>query len=305
MLLAIESYRAWRAYGIDGGLKAIKEAGFDGVDFSFYWDAAKELCGEDYRENAKKIREALDRYGLACNQAHAPFDFLVGMPQDDSCFAYLSIKRAIEMAGIIGIDHIVVHGVAVPEGAVSRASLDYNYAYFKSFEPLLQSCHVKLAVENLMASCTYPDIWSEMLTRLDSESYVGLVDVGHAWLRAYKPTFFIGFNCYPSFVKYIQTSKDNALRNWPDFIRRVKPGYLKGLHIQDTHGIERNMDEHLVPFLANIDFDDLIAALKEVGYEGDFTMEAPRFLDFYANQGLLEPALRFAEEIGRNLIKRF
>lgn len=279
MLLAIESYRAWRAYGIDGGLKAIKEAGFDGVDFSFYWDAAKELCGEDYRENAKKIREALDRYGLACNQAHAPFDFLVGMPQDDSCFAYLSIKRAIEMAGIIGINHIVVHGVAVPEGAVSRASLDYNYAYFKSFEPLLQSCHVKLAVENLMASCTYPDIWSEMLTRLDSESYVGLVDVGHAWLRA-----------------GIQPG---------DFIRRLEPGYLKGLHIQDTHGIERNMDEHLVPFLANIDFDDLIAALKEVGYEGDFTMEAPRFLDFYAKQGLLEPALRFAEEIGRNLIKRF
>lgn len=279
MLLTIESYRPWESFGIDGGLRAVREAGFDGVDFSFYWDAARELCGDDYRDNALKIREALRKYGLACNQAHAPFSFSYGMEQDDSCFDYLSIRRAVEMCGIIGIDHIVVHGIRVPEGPVSRASIDWNYDYFKAFEPLCREFGVKIAVENLSGCCTYPDLWNELLTRLDSPCFVGLVDVGHAWLRA-----------------GIQPG---------DFIRRLKPGFLKGLHIQDTHGNEQDTDEHLVPFLGTVDFSDLLAALKELGYDGDFTMEVPRFLNFYAEQGLLEPALRFAHDVGRRLLSDF
>ena len=278
MLLTIESYRAWEAYGIDGAFKAIKEAGFDGVDLSFYWKAAPAFCGEDYRENALKIKAALKKYGLVCNQAHAPFDYLCGMARDESCFEYISIVRAIEACGIIGIDHIVVHGVAVPEGPVSRSSIEYNLEYFRSLEPVAQANGVKIAVENLSGSCTYPDLWSEQLTQLDSPNFVGLVDVGHAWLRA---------NMQPGV-----------------FIRRVKPGFLKGLHVQDNHGVERMLDEHLAPGLGTIDFDDLLAALREVGYDGDFTLELPRFLDFYAGMGLLDNALRFACEIGRSLIAK-
>ena len=279
MNLAIESYRAWENLGIEGAVKAVKEAGFDAVDWSFYWDAAPALCGEDYREKALEIRNALEKYGLKCSQAHAPFNFTCDMEQEDSCFAYLSIKRAIEACGIIGIDHIVVHGIAVPETAVSGKSLDYNTGFYKKLEPLCRETGVKIAIENLSGAFTYPDLMNEILKRLNSPWFVGLVDVGHAWLRA-----------------GIQPG---------DFIRRLTPGSLKGLHIQDNHGAAGGVDEHLAPFLATVDFPDLLKALKETGYEGDFTLELPRFLKMYADRGLLLPALEFSQAVGRKLIADF
>ena len=275
-LLTIESYRAWENFGIDKGFQMIKEAGFDGLDLSFYWKAAPALCSDDYKEKALEIKNALAKYGLSCTQAHAPFDFLYGMKQDDSCFEYLSIKRAIEACGIIGIDHIVVHGIAMPAPACSKMNMDYNYDFYKGLEPFAKKAGVKIAVENLMSSFSFPDLLNEMIRRLDSPSFIALVDVGHAWLRG-----------------GIQPGA---------FIRQMDKGIVKGLHIQDTHGMDRGIDEHLVPYMANIDFADLIKALKEYGYDGEFTMECPRFLEFYAKQDLLLPALTFAEAVGRKLV---
>ena len=278
-LLAIESYRPWDNFGIDAGFKLIRDAGFDGLDLSFYWNAAKILCGDDYQEKVLEIKTALEKHGLRCNQAHAPFDFRYGMEQNDSCFEYLSIKRAIEACSIIGIDHIVVHGIRVPAPSCSHMNLDYNYSFYKSLEPLCEKYGVKIAVENLMDAFTYPDLLNEILKKLDSPWFIGLVDIGHAWLRG-----------------GIQPG---------DFIRQMDRGVIKGLHIQDTHGMELGIDEHLVPYMANIDFDDLLKALKEYDYQGDFTMECPRFLDFYAKHDLLLPALTFACEIGQKLVKDF
>jgi len=276
MKLAIESYRVWMEYGIEGAVRELKNCGFDAVDWSFYWDAAPALCGDDYLEKAVEIRDALKKYGLSCSQAHAPFDFLCTMEQEDSCFEYVSIKRAIEMAGIIGIDHIVVHGISVPEGSVSEQSMEYNYAFYKKLEPFAKKAGVKIAVENLACAFTYPMLLNQILRRLDSPWFVGLVDVGHAWLRA---------NLQPG-----------------SFVRQLDPGSLKGLHIQDNHGQDRGVDEHLAPFLATVDFEDLARALAETGYDGDFTLELPRFLEFYRKQGLLLPALRFSEAVGRKMI---
>ena len=276
MKLAIESYHTWKKLGIEGCIRKLKETGFDAVDWSFYWDAAPALCGEDYIEKAKEIRDCLKKYGLSCNQAHAPFDLLWDMPREDSCFEYLSVKRAIEAAGIIGIDHIVVHGLAVPETAVSERNLALNYEYYKTLEPYAAKAGVKIAVENLSGAFTYPDLMNQMLERLDSPNFVGLVDVGHAWLRA---------NMQPGL-----------------FLRRVKHGTVKGLHIQDNHGIARGIDEHIMPYSATVDFDDLAKALVEIGYDGDFTLELPRFLEMYGEHGLLDPALTFAQAVGRKMI---
>lgn len=277
MLLAIESFRPCDEFGMEEGLKKIKEAGFDAVDLSFYWGATQKLLGDDYREKALFIKETLKKYGLTCSQAHAPFDLTYGMPWDDSCFEYLSIKRAIEACGIIGIDHIVVHGIKVsPEPPVSERSIQLNYDYYKTFEPLCEKYGVKIAIENLSGAFSFPDLLNQIVRKMDSKWFTGLVDVGHAWLH----------------------SKVSA----GDFIRQLDKGIICGLHIHDNHGTEHMLDEHLAPFMGTIDNKDLLKALIEVGYEGEFTLELPRFLGFYQEQGLLVPALKFSEQIGRKLI---
>ncbi len=52
-------------------LDKIKAAGFDAVDYTFH--AYEGSIGENYLENAEKIKKHLDKIGLQCNQAHAPF----------------------------------------------------------------------------------------------------------------------------------------------------------------------------------------------------------------------------------------
>jgi len=278
MLLAMESYHTWKTLGIEGAVRALKEAGFDAVDWSFYWDAKKAFCGEDYLEKAQEVKDALEKYGLKCNQAHAPFDMTYEKPWDDSCFDYLAIRRSIEAASIIGAKHIVVHGLRAPEGSVSKQSILENARYFRQMEPLCEKFGIKIAIENLMDSCTWPDLMKMLYEELNSPNFVLLVDIGHAWVRA---------GMQPG-----------------QFLRQIGPGLVKGLHVHDNHGVELCKDEHLLPYQGTIDYDDFYAALRETGYDGDFTLEIIHHMRTYAKQGLLPEALSFAHSLGRKMLEQ-
>jgi len=77
--LSLETYGVTLKFGAYEGLKLIKQAGFDSVDMSYYWqEEGSPLLGEGYREYAFQLRSHLDELGLACTQAHAPFDVKYG-----------------------------------------------------------------------------------------------------------------------------------------------------------------------------------------------------------------------------------
>ena len=279
MILANEFYEAWKYCGIEDGAKLLKDVGFDGVDMSYYYDASEFFLGEDYREKALAVKTAFEKNGLVCNQAHAPIECYYGMMLDDSAPEYVRVKRALESAAIIGAKQIVVEGTEVPAPHTSYLNLDYNYKFYKSLEPLCREFGIVVAVENLRKSFTYPDLMNEIIRRLNSPYFKALVDVGHTWCRA---------DMQPG-----------------EYIRSLDPGILCGLHIHDTHGIRKGADEHLVPWMAELDYEDLLQALKDVGYGGDFTLETTGFVRNYASKGLLEPALRFTEAVGRRLIAMY
>ena len=85
MKLSIESYTLMQKLGDFKGLEAIKKAGFDCVDMSYYWQNENSpLLGDGYKEYAFLLRSHLDELGLACNQAHAPFEVKYGETFDFS-----------------------------------------------------------------------------------------------------------------------------------------------------------------------------------------------------------------------------
>ena len=65
------------------------------------------------------------------------------------------------------------------------------------------------------------------------------------------------------------------------------------------------MDTGLISWLAEVDFDDALQALKEAGYTGDLTLEIRMFLDHYAKRDLLQPALNFSQAVGRKLTQMY
>ena len=273
MKLAMESYIPVLHFGNEKGLKKIKDAGFGAVDYSLYFlHEIGNLLDDDYLSRAKQTREILDRLGLPCCQSHTPFTIRIDSVLDESNPEFVQMIRALEFASILGAPHTVVHGLV---GAVDPTSPEYedqNVAYFKKLEPYAKKFGIKIAVENLFTTgCRTPELHSRMLRRLNSPSFTGLVDLGHANRVGIAPG---------------------------EFLRACDRGTIHGLHVHDNFGVN---DDHLNPFSGSIDWNDTMHALAEIGYDGDFTMEVIGFMRKYSPD-LALPAMQLAAATGRKLM---
>ncbi len=277
MILAIDGYNLWKYVGEENAIRLIKEAGFDGIDYSFYYKDADEYLGDDYMERAKKTKALLEKYDLICNQTHAPFDFEFGEEMDVSNFHYLRYVRSMEYAAYIGAKHIVIHGVRVPTGSGTDWSLEYNYKFFKSLEPYAKKFGIKIALENVSGSFSTPLLHNEMHRRLNDPIYITCIDLGHAQLWG---------------GRFVKTE---------DFLDSVIPEKLLALHIQDN---DAKSDQHIIPGLGVIDWDKVMMSLAKADYQGDLTFETWCFTQAFDPE-VFPYSLKLSEQVGRGLMRKF
>ena len=76
---------------------------------------------------------------------------------------------------------------------------------------------------------------------------------------------------------------------------------LKALHIHDN---DRWHDSHQIPGSMDIDFDAMVKALADMGYDGFFTLEADRYLSAYGPENVLD-GLKELATVARKLADRF
>lgn len=288
MRLSVESAEVCEKFGDIEGLSLIKNAGFDAVDFSYCGlSDDSPVLGKGYREYAHKLRNHIDKLGLVCNQAHAPFNLSRTEKFDMSEPHYNEIVHSIEAAAILGAEHIIVHPIYVPVGeTVNGISYeDYNHMYYKSLEPYCREFGIKIAVENMFYVDTKrkyrrgmlhtPETLTAIVKRLDSPYFVACVDIGHLAI----------------------TGEEEPEK----FIRCMEPSVLKALHVHDNDYI---MDMHILPFTGDINWKEVMPALKEMGYTGDLTYEICTYLKKFPNE-LIPDALKLAQSVGRYLISLF
>lgn len=273
MKLAMESYIPVLYFGNEKGLKMIKDAGFDAVDYSLYFlHEIGNLLDDDYLSRAKQTRKILDELELPCCQSHTPFTITLDDALDESNPAFEQMVRALEFVSILGAPHTVVHGLVGAEDPTSAEYEDLNVAYFKKLEPYAEKFGIKIAIENLFTTgCRTPELHSRMLRRLNSDNFIGLVDLGHANRVGIAPG---------------------------DFLRACDRGSIHGLHVHDNFGVK---DDHLNPYSGSIDWNDTMHALAEIGYDGDLTMEVIGFMRNYSPD-LALPAMQLAAATGRKLM---
>ena len=281
MKLSMETYVPCMKFGEKAGLELIKNAGFDAVDYSFYGDChPSEVLNDGYREHALKVREYLDEIGLECNQAHDPFRMQYGDEFNMENIKFRELVHAIEAASIMGAEHIVVHSLAVPFGI---DVMEYNEKYYKSLEPYCEKFGIKIAIENLFEAdrkcgcfrgrIHTPQLLREMIERLASEWFTVCVDVGHCAITGIEPA---------------------------DMIRSLDKNILGALHIHDNDYKE---DRHLFPYQGEFNWDEIMKALKDIDYQGDFTLEILSPLLKYSNE-FIPDLVAFAAKTGRYLINK-
>ena len=266
---------SFQAYGDNYKILAmLKEAGFDAYDYSMFHQShayREVLCADDYIEQAKALRAYADGLGLVCNQAHAPFiSGRMGIEAYNEEFISV-VRRAIEVAAILGAKIIVVH-------PWNNYTAEENAKLYRSYEEIARKAGIKIGVENMWnweagaptacaAACSHHDDFKAHLDLLPSDIFVACVDIGHAEMAG------------------LDTNAPQMLETLGERV--------EALHIHDNDCVH---DTHTLPFMANINFGAMVEALKKINYQGDITLEADRFIRSFPLK-LYPQGARFMAEV--------
>lgn len=284
MILSTQTDFLGRAYGDAEAIRMLAKAGFDAYDFSFFpmfENPEYPMNGPGFRDYARSLRAVADEAGIPCNQAHAPFASSTGDPTDDAR-RFEAIVQSMEAASILGAKIIVVHPKQHLPYITHAAELKrQNIEFYKALAPYCEKFGVKAACENMWqqnpavdriidSTCSRPGEFCDYIDEVGSPWIVGCLDVGHTAL----------------------TDEDLG-----GFVRAMGPKRLQALHVHDNDFRE---DSHTLPFTLKIDFSALVTALREIAYEGDFTLEADHFLEKFPLP-LVPDALTLLYKTGRFL----
>lgn len=257
MRVSTEICSTARHVGEEKAIELIAKAGFDCYDFSMFdmarvdWsnmtviEGTHPLSGSEYVKFAKRIRSVADGCGIECNQSHAPFPSrIVGIDY---------IKRAIECTAIAGGKICIVH----PDNNLGPME---NAQMYNALLPFAKEHGVKIATENMWnwkkdaktscpAACSLAEDFVAHVDAVNDPYLVACLDIGHAEMVG------SGSGAY-NMIKALGSR-------------------LQALHIHDNDCLG---DNHEIPFSLNIDFDKVATGLYEIGYAGELTLEADRYL---------------------------
>ena len=166
-------------------LKAYEAAGFSRVQVRV---PARPVLGDprSSERHALALRSALDLTGLGL-VVHAPDGLMAGADAHDRM-----LEMLIDYAAQVGAETIVYHGAQAPIDEPSlRQRLHAEECSLRAMLPLLESCEVTLAIENLAPVypdrervCHDPGAVAGLVRRLGSSRVGMCFDLGHAHIAA-------------------------------------------------------------------------------------------------------------------------
>jgi len=233
-------------------MQKVKQAGFDGVDFTFY----SGFFGEkDLDRTLEQVGINLERAGLSCPQVHLPcYDIFA------SSELYLEeiesrIHYALAAMARLGAKWGAFHPLSATNFAYDRKRALYdNVEKIKGYLDTAEKYGVGIAVENIpvFPDCPQHSFYTsksedlcELIDRLDHPLVGGCWDIGHAHLNV-------------------------AERDEIGAIHRLG-SRIKILHVHNNY---TNMDWHLCPAFGTVEWKKIRCALRDIGYQGYFSLEA-------------------------------
>ena len=301
MRIGVQSGATTTELGYAQAYALYKEAGFESIDININNEIEDEAAyrrgdidqaGSIFDRPMDEILahfvpefSEIEKNGLVIGQAHAPFPtYIPGKP--DSLERIIPIiVGSLKFCQKAGIPYLVVHGVKDPK--LSKKKLDaYNDRLYSALIPTLLEGNTVVCAENLWnrspknknvltpahgsdadAICTFLD---DLNARAGKEVFGFCLDTGHLNLLGLDPVPFIH-----------------------KLGKRIKV-----LHIHDNNG--GSDDQHRAPYTGTLDFDALMKALADVGYDGDLSFETFRQTSLEKiPQALLLPWLKHICTIGR------
>jgi len=282
MKLATTTADFTRFTGYREAIRLIREAGFRYIDISIGGHAF--LTEDNWREEAKEIRDYAEKLGVTFIQAHSPGGNPLSTGKQDGVVQVT--ERAIEISRILGVPQIVVHSGWKKEIG-KEEFFELNLEFYKRLYPSMEKTGVNVLIENTtttnMPGYYYFTTGREMVEFLEYANHPllhAVWDTGH------------GITEGNQYDQLVALGKE-----------------LYGIHVHDNSG---RGDEHALPYTGILNMDDVINGLIDANYQGYFTFETVRALReaksrhgarqlFERDQRLLEPSLEIQIDVERLL----
>jgi sugar phosphate isomerase/epimerase len=291
--LCIEAFQ--KKFGDKGALLKAKEIGCDAVDFSLYlYDFYEE--GSIYTKSDEEIfayfselKKYADEIGIEIGQTHGR---LQGFTKDreKNLAKHENIRRDFLASNALGAKYCVMHtcsNIHVGNDEPDEVFDKVNDEMFLSIIPYAKKYGVIAVTETFgdapaFGTCCYFGYVSNLIRAYDRVASIGDNE------KYYKICMDTG-----------HTQKAMRFDNNPspaDAIRMIGKR-LGCLHLNDNNGLT---DQHKIPYSASVDFDDVLSALEEIGYEGNYNMEI--LLNHFGTDFEVEEA-EFAVKSFKNVLK--
>ena len=243
---------------IDANLKKFKDLkliGFDAIDLDlsntetlFY-----TLENEEFYKLINRIKTQIHESGLFINQTHGPW---ICPPIKDYTTEgrkerMEKMKKGIKITALLGVKYFVIHPI-MPFGCDNipletySDNFNMNIEYYTELTKYAESENVIICYENMPFNGYPISKCSEILSvvkTIDSDNFKICLDTGHAMVMP-----------------------DNSLE---DSVKELS-SLIKVLHVHDNDG---KGDQHKFPGLGVIHWQAFIDALKEINYDGVFSLE--------------------------------
>lgn len=266
-------------YTVESAIKLLGEAGFDGVDVSMVSVTAHgNIMGTDsWKEFVANCGCALEEAKIVPAQSHAYFPQVknVVFGTEEYAWHLEMTKRSIIASGMLGIPWTTVHPIYGPVAGDRTPDeiISANVEYFRILGETAEKANVGIAIENMISQpfCKLDNLLM-LLERLGNSDRFGIcLDTGHANISGW----------------------DIAGE-----IRRMGKN-LRATHIHDNR---KQQDLHLLPGMGDIPWEQVMPALREIGYEGAFSYEVPQ-LTRNTPRALHPDLIQYAEKLGRYMLK--
>lgn len=233
----------------DERYKKMKEYGFHYADLLI----SGELNGKserEYRDDILRHKELADAAGVKIWQVHGPWRY---PPHDETEERRTEraevMKRSLRFTGMIGCRYWVIHPL-MPFGTLDDFDPELfwqiNLDFFRALLPYAKENGVTICFENIpmtKLSISSPEKTLQFIRMINDEHFKLCLDTGHCAVLGVQPADAV----------------------------RLAGSDLAVMHVHDNNGTH---DDHMVPFTGVIDWKAYCKALKEIGFDGVFSLEA-------------------------------
>ena len=287
-------------------IERVAQAGFDCIDFQFnnailYGD--NELRGEDWEAQVERLAQDLEASKLPANQAHAPFYEFLDPDLPDRELKEEMTRRSVIAAGKLGVRWIVFHPGTLFGNPRMGDNLQANQERFKPLLELAGRWGVGIALENIFDKFMYANNakgkqGSPLALRManarfrTARHFANWPEELAALVDSLRPYGQVGA-CW-------DTGHGNEMMVDQRESILLLGDRLKALHVNNNFGV---FDDHLIPYFGNIQWDEVLSALKAVDYDGELTFETGMNFN-RVPEPLIDGALAYAAKTGRYMIQR-